>query len=167
MPADWREPDQASGPGRPRQHLALGDRDSANAIWAKRLIATWALLDSTVAYLMCGDGDGLAASAELFAAAHHRFGLASTVDEMVEANHCDYPANCSFPDDSRDALRRLRSAGWKVAVVTNGPQSQERKLEVARLGDEVDAVCVSALVDSWKPDPGIFAEAARRCGVAG
>jgi FMN phosphatase YigB (HAD superfamily) len=51
-------------------------------------------------------------------------------------------------------------------VVTNGPRFQERKLEVTRLDDEVDAVCVSALVDSWKPDRGIFEEAARRCGAA-
>ena len=27
-------------------------------------------------------------------------------------------------------------------------------------------LCVSALVGSWKPDPGIFAEAAHRCGTA-
>jgi len=86
------------------------------------------------------------------------------VDDLVEAYHVDYPAQFSFPDPSRAALRRLRSSGWKVAVVTNGPKFQERKLEVTGLGDEIDAVCVSAVVGSWKPDPGIFAEAARRCG---
>jgi FMN phosphatase YigB (HAD superfamily) len=52
-----------------------------------------------------------------------------------------------------------------VGVVTNGPASQLRKLDVTGLHEEVDAVCVSGLVDSWKPDPGIFVEAARRCGV--
>ena len=48
----------------------------------------------------------------------------------------DYPAEFSFPDPSRAALRRLRSSGWKIAVVTNGPKYQERKLEVTELGDD-------------------------------
>ena len=84
----------------------------------------------------------------------------------LDNHHVDYPAEFSFPDASRAALRGLRSSGWKVAVVTNGPRFQERKLEVTGLGDEVDAVCVSEVVGSWKPDPGIFTEAARRCGCA-
>jgi len=52
-----------------------------------------------------------------------------------------------------------------VGVVTNGPPSQWDKLEATRTVDEFDAVCISAVVGSWKPDIGIFREAARACGV--
>ena len=70
---------------------------------------------------------------ELFADVRERFGLDVPVDDLVEAYHVDYPAEFTFPDTSRAALRRLRSSGWKVAVVTNGPRFQERKLEVTGL----------------------------------
>ena len=114
---------------------------------------------------MSADDDGMRPKEEMFADVRSTFGLTASVDDLVDRYGVDYPAAYTFPDGSRDALRRLRSAGWKVAVVTNGPRFQERKLEVTGLGDEVDAVCVSALVGSWKPDPGIFVEAARRCGT--
>ena len=144
----------------------LLDRESAFALWARRFCETWSLPDAAHAALIVADEDGYRTREDLFADVRDRFGLDVPVDELVEAYHVDYPAGFSFPDSSRTALRRLRSAGWKIAVVTNGPAFQERKLEVTGLGDEVDAVCVSALVDSWKPDAGIFVEAARRCGTA-
>ncbi|HEY5108941.1 MAG TPA: HAD family hydrolase [Acidimicrobiales bacterium] len=143
----------------------LLDREAAFARWARSFCESNGLPDDAHAWLVAVDDDGLRPREELFAGVRIRFDLAAPVDELVDAYHRDYPASFTFPDDSRNALRRLRSAGWKVAVVTNGPKSQERKLEVTQLGDEVDAVCVSALVESWKPDIGIFEEAARRCGV--
>ena len=144
----------------------LLDREAAFAGWARRFCDSWGLPDGSHADLVAADGDGMRDREDLLTGVRDRFGLDVPVDELVEAYHVDYPAGFSFPDASRAALRRLRSSGWKVAVVTNGPRSQERKLEVTGLADEVDAVCVSAAVGSWKPDPGIFAEAARRCGGA-
>ena len=143
----------------------LLDREAAFARWAHSFCDARGLPDDARAWLVVADDDGMRPRDELFAGVRARFAVDDPVEDLVHAYHREYPAAFEFPVDSRNALRRLRSAGWKVAVVTNGPQSQERKLEVARLGDEVDAVCVSALVDSWKPDPGIFVEAARRCGV--
>jgi putative hydrolase of the HAD superfamily len=142
----------------------LVDREAAFAGWARAFCATWGLPESSHAELVTADDDGLRDRSELLAAVRTRFDLDVDIDDLVEAYHVDYPAQFSFPDTSRAALRRLRSSGWKVAVVTNGPRFQERKLEVTGLTEEVDAVCVSADVGSWKPDPGIFTEAARRCG---
>ncbi len=129
----------------------------------KASAATWGLPEGAHAYLIAADDDGFRDRAELFAGVRQRFDLADSVEALVEAYHVDYPAAFTFPDSSRAALRRLRTAGWKVGVVTNGPAFQERKLDVTGLHDEIDALCVSAVVDSWKPDPGIFVEAARRC----
>jgi len=142
----------------------LLDREAAFAGWAREFCATWGLPDGSHAELVAADDDGMRDRGELLAGVRERHALDASVDDLVEAYHTDYPAQFIFPDASRTALRRLRSSGWKVAVVTNGPRFQERKLEVTGLGDEVDAVCVSAVIGSWKPGPGIFAEAARRCG---
>ena len=142
----------------------LLDREAAFAGWAREFCATWGLPDGSHAELVAADDDGMRDREDMLADVRDRFGLEVPLDDLVGAYHVDYPAEFSFPDPSRAALRRLRSSGWKVAVVTNGPKYQERKLEVTELGDEVDAVCVSAVVGSWKPDPGIFTEAARRCG---
>jgi putative hydrolase of the HAD superfamily len=144
----------------------LLDREAAFARWARSFCTAHRLPDDARDWLVVADDDGMRPRDELFAGVRSRFALDDPVADLVHAYHRDYPMTFEFPDDSRNALRRLRAAGWKVAVVTNGPKSQERKLEVARLRDEVDAVCVSALVDSWKPDSGIFEEAARRCGVS-
>ncbi len=141
----------------------LLDREGAYARWAERFCATHGLPDGAHAYLVEADGDGHRARTELFADLRERFGIADTVDGLVEAYGTDYPAAYTLDDACRSALRHLRSAGWKVGVVTNGPAFQERKFDVTGLHDEIDALCVSALVDSWKPDPGIFVEAARRC----
>jgi len=143
----------------------LLDRQAAFARWARSFCDGHGLPDDAWTWLVSADDDGMCPRDVLFSSVRTRFAVVDPVADLVDAYHRDYPEAFEFPADSRAALRRLRSVGWKVAVVTNGPQSQERKLEVARLGEEVDAVCVSALVDSWKPDPGIFAEAARRCGV--
>ena len=144
----------------------LLDRDAAFAEWAEGFCRAWDLPAEAEAraQLLSMDGDGLRPHDEFLAEVRSHFNLAATVDQLEEAYLRDYPEAYTFPDTSRAAPRRLRSAGWKVGVVTNGPRFQERKLEVTQLGDEVDAVCISALVDPWKPDPGIFVEAARRCG---
>jgi putative hydrolase of the HAD superfamily len=143
----------------------LLDREAAYAAWARGFCAAHGLPDAAHVELVAADEDGLRPREDLLSGVRDRYGLTDPVDHLLEAYHRDYPAAFSFPAGSRDALRRLRSSGWKVGVVTNGPAFQERKLDVTGLGDEVDAVCISALVDSWKPDPGIFHEAARRCGV--
>jgi len=143
----------------------LLDREAAFARWAHTFCETHGLADGAHDWLVAADEDGFRPREEVFADVRARYDLDPPVDDLVEAYQREYPASFVFPDPSRVALRRLRSAGWKVGIVTNGHQFQERKLEVAGLRHEVDGVCISALVDSWKPDPGIFLEAARRCGA--
>ena len=143
----------------------LLDREAAYARWARSFCATHGLPDTAHDWLVGADDYGLRPREEVFAGVRERYAVDEPIEDLLAAYHHDYPAAFVFPDASRLALRRLRSAGWKVGIVTNGPRFQERKLEVTRLGEEVDGVCISALVDSWKPDAGIFVEAARRCGT--
>ena len=143
----------------------LLDHEVAFARWADSFCEANGLPDDAHPWLIAAYDEGFRPRKEVFAEVRSRYDLDDPVEDMVAAYHCDYPTAFQFPTDSRNALRRLRSAGWKVAIVINGPRSQERNLEVTGLGDEIDAVCVSAHVESWKPDPWIFEEAASRCDV--
>ncbi len=71
----------------------------------------------------------------------------------------------SFPG-SLAALARLRRAGWRLGIVTNGmTDNQLGKIRAAGLDRLADAWCVSAEEGIRKPDPEIFHLAARRCGL--
>ena len=88
------------------------------------------------------------------------------MDELVADYYTEYPSKFSVDSDTIEGVRLLRSSGFKVGVVTNGPPSQWSKLEAAGIAKEFDAVCISAVVGSWKPDLAIFNKAAEVCNVA-
>jgi putative hydrolase of the HAD superfamily len=57
-------------------------------------------------------------------------------------------------------VRALRGLGIRVGVLTNGPSDfQRRKLEVSRLGPELDAIAISEELGVAKPDRQAFAKA--------
>jgi putative hydrolase of the HAD superfamily len=62
----------------------------------------------------------------------------------------------AFPD-ARAALQRLRLAGVRVGVLTNGPSDGQRhKLSVSGLGDLVDRCFISEEIGVGKPDARAF-----------
>jgi putative hydrolase of the HAD superfamily len=63
------------------------------------------------------------------------------------------------------ALRRLRAAGARLAVVSNWDVSLHDVLERTQLRALVDAVVISAELGSAKPDPAIFRAALDRLGA--
>jgi putative hydrolase of the HAD superfamily len=63
------------------------------------------------------------------------------------------------------ALRRLRTAGVRLAVVSNWDVSLHDVLERTRLRELVDVVVISAELGAAKPDPAIFRAALERLGV--
>jgi putative hydrolase of the HAD superfamily len=143
----------------------LIDRDAAYRLWAEEFAAARGLPPGAVDRLISLDGGGFTSREDVFGQAREGFSLTDPVEGLIEGYHREYPRHLTFPDGSRSGLRALRAAGWKVGIVTNGMHFQQRKLDAAGLIDEVDGVCISDLVGSWKPDPGIFEEAARRCGA--
>lgn len=65
-------------------------------------------------------------------------------------------------------LRRLRSAGMRIALVSNADGHLEghlRALGLCRVGVEIDAILDSAIVGSAKPDPTLFVLALAELGV--
>ena len=75
------------------------------------------------------------------------------------------PASLALFPDVLPALRRLKAAGLKLAVVSNWHCGLGHFCTELGLGEVVDEVVASAEVGHAKPDPEIFAEAVRRLGV--
>ncbi len=143
----------------------LLDRERAFALWTDGFIRTHGLHPDAAAVITRADADGFAPRDAFFAEVKGELGIGTDTGELLEAYAVEYPARYTADPAMIGSVRRLRASGCKVGVVTNGPPSQWAKFEAAGIVDEFDAVCISALVGSWKPDLAIFREAARLCRV--
>jgi HAD superfamily hydrolase (TIGR01549 family) len=115
--------------------------------------------------LIEADGDGHTGRIEFFDAVQQRFDIPIPAEQLLEEYWVDY-LSCFRPDpEVIEVLRRLRRAGWKIAVVTNGGNRQVVKMERSGIVELLDAWCISEEVGAAKPVRLIFEEAARRCGV--
>lgn len=64
-------------------------------------------------------------------------------------------------------LRRTRSLGLRVGLLTNGPSELQRtKLAITRLEPELDAIAISEEIGAAKPDRDAFERAAELLGCA-
>ena len=143
----------------------LADREAAFRRWAESFAREHDLDWSAVEFLCAGDGDGFVPRDELFASVRDRFGVTTSVEELVTRYRADYPPHFEPEPDVRAALTALRADGWKIGIVTNGPTSQNAKIASLGLDDLIDGICVSADVGVDKPDPRIFDLTAARCGA--
>lgn len=143
----------------------LIDRDAAFLKWARWWVESTGLPADAVDWLVAHDNGGFRPRAELFGLARARFGLAAPVDKLVASYNEEHPLFTWVEQPVLDGLAALRSAGWRVAVVTNGDTvQQDLKLEYTQLVDAVDYACVSGTVGVRKPDRRIFEIAAERAG---
>lgn len=140
------------------------DRAATFERWVDGFLAARGVAREQRAWLIEQDDRGFRPKPELFAVVRERFGLTEEVDELVDAFERTFGPMFRCADDVREVLVRARADGWKIALVTNGPPSQERKILAAGLPDLVDAWCISS-VDGWrKPDVRLLELAAERCG---
>jgi HAD superfamily hydrolase (TIGR01509 family) len=144
----------------------LIDRDRAFDQWAGQFLATRNLDPAELSWLVSADEDGKAPRHVFFAAVKARYGLPDSEESLVGAYQKESPAFYQPDPALLDALQALRSAGWKIAVVTNGPDSQENKIRSAGLDAVLDAWCMSEVEGVAKPERRIFEEAARRSGTS-
>ena len=143
----------------------LLDRDAAFAVWAQHFIDSNRLSPEAWPVIERADEDGMRPRELFFAQLRKELSIAASVDDLLARYHVEYPACFSADGETIDAVRSLRSSGWKAGVVTNGAPSQRAKLETVDMVDEFDAICISSIVGANKPDVRIFEEAARICGV--
>ena len=120
-----------------------------------------------VDWLVAHDNGGVTPRPELFAGLRLRFGPTASVEELVDAYDQEHPSFTWVEQPVLDGLASLRTAGWRVAVVTNGNVVQQsRKLEHTGIAEAVDYCCISQAAGVRKPDRRIFEIVADRTGVA-
>lgn len=77
-------------------------------------------------------------------------------DELVErytAEKARIAGEIELVEGALDVVRRVRSAGLRVGILTNGPSAfQRQKIAATRLEREVDAIGVSGELGAAKPD---------------
>lgn len=144
----------------------LIDRDAAFRRWAAWFAGERDLGADAIDALCRADEHGYAPRDQMFATFSEHFDLGAPVDELVAGYRSEYLSFFEEEPAVQAALGRVREAGWRVGVVTNGPAMQFEKVARAGLDGLVDAVCASEEAGAWKPDPAIFVEALRRLGTS-
>lgn len=139
----------------------LIDRVGLFRRWAAAFLERHGQPASDLSWLVEADGDGAVPRERFLEAVAQRYRLGGEVAALVEAYEREYPGFAAPPPRATfGALSALRDAGWRVAVVTNGPPMQERVVDATGLRGVADAVIVSSTVGLRKPDPAILALAA-------
>lgn len=144
----------------------LADRGAAFARWSGLFTERYGLPAGAERWIHAADRDGLVPRSAFLADARRHFAMTTSLEELLRWYDSTYPASYFREERSPTALKRLRSAGWSVAIVTNGRTAvQVEKIRRTGLSEVVDVVVVSEDVGFRKPDRRIFAAAARRSGV--
>ncbi|MGW4893301.1 HAD family hydrolase [Kitasatospora sp. NPDC004240] len=143
----------------------LVERDGGTADWAPAFCAAHGLPPRAAADVH--DTLNTDRSPAGFTRIADRYGLPDSGPDLWD-EHIAYEAGRVHPIPGvPEALATLRTAGWTIAVVTNGyTDIQRAKLARTGLLPAVDAVCVSQEAGARKPEPAIFHLAATRLGRA-
>jgi putative hydrolase of the HAD superfamily len=143
----------------------LYDRENTFRRWATAYVTGRPNPSAEVEWLCEVDGDGMADRMEVFAKVRLRYGLETPVAELEARYRREYLETMEPETRVTSALVRLRDAGWRIGVITNGPMPhQERKADRLGVLSLVDGFCGSEEVGFAKPDPRIFREVIRRSG---
>lgn len=142
----------------------LVDRRGAFRAWAEEFAAAHRLDDSALAFLVTADAHHSGPKDSFFAMVCETFALAEAPRLLWEQYRRRMPELASCRAEDLDALRRLRRAGWRIGIVTNGmADNQLGKIRNTGLSDLVDAWGISGELGVRKPDPEIFRLVAERC----
>ncbi len=173
--ADWEERRSlAASAGKPARvprlvafdlDNTLIDRDGAFRAWAGWWVEKEGLGADALAWLLAEDEGGFKPREELFAGLK-AFGVERSVRELVDEYDREHPLFTSVEPEVLEGIARLREAGWRVAVITNGTVVQQQlKLDHTGIGTAVDYTCISEAAGVRKPDRQIFALAAEHTGA--
>jgi putative hydrolase of the HAD superfamily len=143
----------------------LCDRGAAFRRWALAFCELHDLdADTVLPEIDRFDQRGLRPRPVFFGLVRDRFDLAASVEELVVAYAPAYTPQYRLEPAVRDGVLGLRSAGWKVGIVTNGMQWQLDKITGTGLDTVVDGWAISEVEGFTKPDPEVFRRAATACG---
>ncbi|MFC0543248.1 HAD family hydrolase [Kutzneria chonburiensis] len=144
----------------------LVDRAAGLRAWAAEFCTDHGLPPTEADWLVAADGDGRVPKEEFFAQVTARYGLTSSFDALWQQYRDRQPTLIPVYDGVLTGLARLRAAGWRIGVVTNGYEAvQTNTLTSAGIADVVDGWAISGAEGIWKPDVRLFEIAATRAGV--
>ena len=106
----------------------LVDRQAVFGSWADWFVSDRAIDPVAVEYLRSADRDGFAQRVEIFEELRERFGLEESVEDLVVAYWVEYLSFYRPDPEVISAVTRLRGAGWRVGIVTNGSSTQREKV---------------------------------------
>ncbi|HWD00869.1 MAG TPA: HAD family hydrolase [Amycolatopsis sp.] len=142
----------------------LVDRAEGFRRWVWEFCAEHRLTADDAAWLLTADDDGRAPRKAFFTAVRERFAVAESVAELLDAYLRRHPALIPAAPGVLGGLPRLRTAGWRIGVVTNGEADQQLatllRTDVAAF---VDGWAISGYEGVGKPDRRLFEIAAERC----
>jgi putative hydrolase of the HAD superfamily len=144
----------------------LIDRAASFERWTAEFVAYHGLDPGERAWLRTQDGDGFVARAAFMTAIRRRYGLDAPLEGLLEEYRARIVALVEVDPGVPALLDRLREAGDRVAIATNGQTAQQvAKLRTTGLDQHVDAYAVSEEAGAKKPDRRLFEVAAARCGA--
>ncbi|NJE07626.1 TIGR02253 family HAD-type hydrolase [Thermococcus sp. M39] len=89
------------------------------------------------------------------------FNLDLRYEELLTA----YPHKIHVFPDVKPTLEWLKEEGYKLGVITSGPEYQRLKLRIAKLDNYFDVIVTREDVKTIKPDPKIFLYALEKLKV--
>ncbi|MGW4502484.1 HAD family hydrolase [Micromonospora sp. NPDC004336] len=141
----------------------LLDRAGPFRAWAERFLAGVGAPAGDIDWLLSVDADGLTDRWDVADAVRDRYGLRIPSIDLVEELHDGVLANTRLDPLVACALRIAADAGWTPVVVSNGAvRQQEVKIRRTGLDRFVADWVISEEAGVSKPNPRIFALAARR-----
>jgi putative hydrolase of the HAD superfamily len=144
----------------------LMNRAAGLRSWAQEFCLQRGLNREAVRWIVEADGDGLVPKEIFFERIRRRYQLTEPVAEMWAAYRRRHPELIRPYPGARAGLRRLRSEGWTVGVVTNGLADQQTTtLMRTGVAGCVDAWAISEAEGTKKPERRLFEIVADRCGV--
>lgn len=143
----------------------LIDRRAAFNAWAEEFATAQGLDDAAVTFLLMADAHHSGPMDGFFDMVCQTFDLAGPPDLLWLQYRRRMPELASCRVGDLEALRRLRRAGWRIGITTNGmADNQLGKIRNTGLDRLVDAWCISEEVSVRKPDAEIFRLTVARCG---
>lgn len=141
----------------------LLDREKPFRAWGERFLAGIGAPPADIDWLLSVDADGLTDRWDVADAIRGRYALRIPSIDLVEELHDGVVANTRLDPLVACALRIADDAGWVPVVVTNGVvRQQEAKIRHTGLDRYVADWVISEEAGVSKPNPRIFALAARR-----
>ncbi|MFG1845981.1 HAD family hydrolase [Micromonospora carbonacea] len=141
----------------------LLDRAGAFRAWGERFLDGIGAPVTDIDWLVSIDADGLTDRWDVADAIRDRYGLLISSLDLVEELHGGVVANTRLDPLVACALRIADDAGWVPVVVSNGSvRQQDAKIRRTGLDRYVADWVISEEAGVSKPNPRIFALAARR-----